>query len=99
MELIQLSFLRAHVSIISYLWTLTYKINYIQKEVASVRNVKKYVKAHKKLKARNGLNKFHVTVLKGDKVLLQVAFHKAEHVQSFQKGCIKRGLKVIVRKG
>lgn len=64
-----------------------------------MRNVKKYVKAHKKLKARNGLNKFHVTVLKGDKVLLQVAFHKAEHVQSFQKDCIKRGLKVIVRKG
>lgn len=64
-----------------------------------MRNVKKYVKAHKKLKARNGLNKFHVTVLEGDKVLLQVTFHKAEHVQSFQKDCIKRDLKVIVRKG
>ena len=64
-----------------------------------MRNLKKYVKAHKKLKARNGSNKFHVTVLKGDKVLLQVAFHKAEHVKSFQKDCIKRGLKVIVRKG
>lgn len=64
-----------------------------------MRNVKKYVKAHKKLKTRNGSNKFHVTVLEGDKVLLQVVFHKAEHVQSFQKDCIKRGLKVVVRKG
>lgn len=99
MELIQLSFPKVRAFIILHLGTLTYKINYIQKEVASVRNVKKYVKAHKKLKARNGLNKFHVTVLKGDKVLLQVAFHRAEHVQSFQKECIKRGLKVIVRKG
>lgn len=62
-------------------------------------NVKKYVKARKKLKARNGSNKFHVTVLEGKKVLLQVTFHKAEHVQSFQKDCIKRGLRVIVRKG
>lgn len=64
-----------------------------------MRNVKKYVKAHKKLKSRNGLNKFHVTVLQGDKVLLQVTFHKAEHVRSFQKDCIKRGLRVVVRKG
>lgn len=62
-------------------------------------NVKKYVKARKKLKARNRSNKFHVTVLEGNKVLLQVTFHKAEHVQSFQKDCIKRGLRVIVRKG
>lgn len=62
-------------------------------------NVKKYVKAHKKLKARNGSSKFHVTVLEGDKILLQVTFHKIEHVKSFQKGCINRGLKVIVRKG
>ena len=62
-------------------------------------NVKKYVKAHKKLKTRNGSSKFHVTVLEGNKVLLQVTFHKAEHVQSFQKDCIKRGLRVIARKG
>lgn len=62
-------------------------------------NVKKYVKAHKKLKARNGSNKFHVTLLEGDKVLLQVTFHKVEHARSFQKDCIKRGLRVIVRKG
>lgn len=64
-----------------------------------MRNIKKYVKAHKKLKARNNSNKFHVTVLEGDKVLLQVTFHKIEHVKSFQQDCIKRGLKVIVRKG